>query len=50
MFCIKCQKDIPWCTCGDIEKRLKQLAKTPALCVAAKQNLNVQKIQRAKEA
>jgi len=44
MFCIKCQKDIPWCTCADIDKRLKQLAQIPSISIAAKQNMKARRI------
>ncbi len=53
MFCTKCQKDIPWCTCQDIDKRMRRLAEAPSLATAVQQNMKarrlIQKVCRAKE-
>ena len=44
MFCVKCQKEIPYCTCPDIEERLKELLKNPTTAIAALQNIEARRI------
>jgi len=34
MFCIRCQKDVAYCTCPDINERLAALASHPNWAIA----------------
>lgn len=34
MFCIRCQNDVYYCTCPDIEERLRAIASHPNWAIA----------------
>lgn len=45
MFCVKCQADVAFCVCLDIEERLRSLAKEPAwselpMCKVCKEHVD----------